>query len=118
MSRFSHMQMLAACTVVIDRCVTADLATVGRRDLTQSNRFRTWLVARSVRLAPEIACNHGTLWSLALKDILEVSKEILETRRRHESRVITGVTGYLTARAVSTMFMGLSVQRKELTDDE
>ena len=28
------------------------------------------------------------------------------------------VMGYLTARAVSTMFMELSVQRKELTDDE
>ena len=49
---------------------------------------------------------------------LEVSKEILETRRRHESCVMTGVTGYLTARAVSTMFMEVSLQRKELTDDQ
>jgi len=30
---------------------------------------------------------------------------------------MTGVTGYLTARAVSTMFMEVSLQRKELTDD-
>ena len=38
-SRLSHMQMLAACTVVIERYITSGLATVGRRDLIESNRF-------------------------------------------------------------------------------
>ena len=49
MSRFSHMQMLAACTVVIERYITSGLATVGRRDLMQSNKSRTWFIGCRVR---------------------------------------------------------------------
>src|SRR5205823_11976770 len=40
-SRLSHMQMLQACTVLIERCMTVGLATVCFRDLTQSKKSRT-----------------------------------------------------------------------------
>ena len=45
-SRFSHMQMLAAWTVVMERCITSGLATVGCRDLTQSRKLRMWFIGR------------------------------------------------------------------------
>ena len=49
MSRLSHMQMLAACTVDMERCIITGLATVWRRDLMQSKKLRTWLIGRCVR---------------------------------------------------------------------
>ena len=48
-SRFSHMQMLAAWTVLIGWCMTSGLATVCWRDLTQSKKLRTWFIGRPVR---------------------------------------------------------------------
>jgi len=40
MFRFNHMQMLAACTVDIDRYMTSAFATARRRDLIQLKKLR------------------------------------------------------------------------------
>src|SRR6476659_2981775 len=58
--RFSHMQILAACTVDIERYMNSGLATVCRRDLTQSKKFRTWFMGRCV-------------WAMYSRTVLEKS---------------------------------------------